>query len=81
MLSRIGTEPGREKLIQFALKGCGITDPHTPGFYNLCCLSDACWDAFVNGLESEYGGWSGYVVKALGFSEEDLAKIKANLRA
>lgn len=50
-----------------------------PGFYNLVSLKASCWDAFVDAVQKEYGGFEGYVTKVLGFSEEDLARIKKNL--
>ncbi|UNI20673.1 hypothetical protein JDV02_006741 [Purpureocillium takamizusanense] len=80
MLSRIGTEPARDKLTHFAMATVGITDPDTPGFVNLISLRPDLWAAFLEGLQDEFGGWDGYVVKSLGLSPEDLAKIKANMR-
>lgn len=49
-----------------------------PGFYNLVSLKPACWDAFVEVVGKKYGGFEGYVTKVLGFSSEDLVKIKTN---
>lgn len=80
MLSRIGIEPAREKLIQYALLFSGATDVETPGFLNLVELKPEYWAAFLEGLNEEYGGWDGYVTKGLGLSEEDLDTIKKNLR-
>lgn len=88
LLSRIGYEPAREHLIKFALQGAGVDtggcpDPSkfydVPGFLNLVSLKASCWDAFVDAVKEKYGGFDGYVVKVLGFSDEDLAKIKRNL--
>jgi protein tyrosine/serine phosphatase len=79
MLSRIGTEPAREQLLAFALKGSGAESVDAPGFYNLCSLKVQCWRAFVKGVEREYGGWEGYVTKQLGFSPAELETIKRNL--
>ncbi|KAF7546935.1 hypothetical protein G7046_g9160 [Stylonectria norvegica] len=81
MLSRIGTEPAREKLTAFAMASVGIDDPEAPGFSNLVNLRPSSWQAFLDGLRDEYGGWDGYVTKGLGFSAADLASIKVNLRA
>lgn len=50
-----------------------------PGFYNLVSLKPACWDAFVEVVGKKYGGFEGYVTKVLGFSDEDLVKIKRHL--
>ncbi|KAJ0291818.1 hypothetical protein Brms1b_002649 [Colletotrichum noveboracense] len=81
MLSRIGTEPARERLLRYARVGTGTTaDDEHPGFYNMCSLRKSCWDAFVAGVEETYGGWEGYVTKTLGFSTEDLEIIKLHLR-
>ncbi|KAK3360071.1 protein-tyrosine phosphatase-like protein [Lasiosphaeria hispida] len=81
LLSRIGTEPAREHLLAFALKGSGAESVDTPGFYNLCQLRESCWDAFVRAVQRDYGGWDSYVTGTLGFSDEDLATIKRNLVA
>ncbi|KAK1964751.1 hypothetical protein LY78DRAFT_581858, partial [Colletotrichum sublineola] len=79
MLSRIGTEPVREMLLSYARISAGVTFDH-PGFYNMCSLRASCWDAFVAGVHEEHGGWGGYVTKTLGFSSDDLAIIRSNLR-
>lgn len=79
LLSRIGTEPAREQLLAFALKGSRADNMTAPGFHNLANLKEVCWKAFIRALESEYGGWDGYVTKTLGFSDEDLVVIKRNL--
>ncbi|KAK5987136.1 hypothetical protein PT974_11254 [Cladobotryum mycophilum] len=80
MLSRIGTEPARDKLLQFAMFSVGITDPATPGFYNLVDLRPEYWAAFLEGLNDKFGGWDGYVTGELGLSAEDLEIIKKNIR-
>lgn len=79
LLSRIGTEPAREQLKGFARKGSGAESDDTPGFYNLVSLKAVCWQAFLDAVQKEYGGFDGYATKTLGFSEEDLVKIKENL--
>ncbi|SPQ22116.1 12fb2916-9243-4fd9-b33b-56a64b7f9621 [Thermothielavioides terrestris] len=79
ILSRIGTEPAREQLLAFALHGSRAASVETPGFHNMLSLRISCWEAFVKAVETEYGGFEGYVTKTLGFSEEDLAKIRDNL--
>lgn len=80
MLSRIGTETARERLLRYARIGTGITTDNSPGFNNLCSLRTSCWDAFVAGVQEKHGGWEGYVTGTLGFSDDDLGKIKTNLR-
>ncbi len=79
ILSRVGTEPAREQLLAFALKGSMAENTDAPGFHNLCSLRISCWEAFVKAAEEQYGGFEGYVTGTLGFSEADVAKIKANL--
>jgi hypothetical protein len=81
LLSRVGTEPAREQLLAFAKKGSRIDSMDAPGFHNLASLRDECWKAFLGALDSEYGGFTGYVTKSLGFSEDDLKVIVKNLTA
>ncbi|KAI1133425.1 protein-tyrosine phosphatase-like protein [Nemania abortiva] len=78
-LSRIGTEPVRAMLLEFARKGTDAYGDNQPGFYNLVNLKKSCWGAFVKALEKQYGGFEGFVTGELGFSQDDLAKIKRNL--
>ncbi|WZH43559.1 protein-tyrosine phosphatase-like protein [Fusarium acuminatum] len=79
MLSRIGTEPARERLIAFVKDNIDVQDYEVPGFWNMVSLRPTFWKAFVGGVDAEYGGWEGYV-KGLGFSGEELKTIKKNLR-
>ncbi|KAI1167733.1 protein-tyrosine phosphatase-like protein [Nemania serpens] len=78
-LSRIGTEPVRAMLLEFAKKGTDTVDVHQPGFHNLVSLRKSCWLAFVRALEEQYGGPDKFVTDRLRFSEDDLATIKKNL--
>ncbi|KAI1462640.1 protein-tyrosine phosphatase-like protein [Annulohypoxylon moriforme] len=79
LLSRIGTEPVRLMLLDFAVKGTNATSHDQPGFYNLINLRASSWAAFVDGVQKEYGGFEQFITDKLGFSSDDLAKIKANL--
>lgn len=81
MLSRIGTEPAREKLLHYAMSTLGVSDPETPGFYNLVSLRPSFWARFQEALSERFGGWEGYVTIGMGFSKADLDKIKLNLRS
>ncbi|RSL50508.1 hypothetical protein CEP54_011891 [Fusarium duplospermum] len=81
MLSRIGTEQARDRLVVFIKAALGVDDPETPGFWNMASLRPTFWKAFVEGVDAEFGGWDGYVTEALGFSVDDLETIKKNLRA
>ncbi|KAK0635646.1 protein-tyrosine phosphatase-like protein [Bombardia bombarda] len=44
-------------------------------------VAASSWDAFVEAVDREYGGFEGYVTGVLGFSEHDLVVIKKNLAA
>ena len=79
LLSRVGTEPAREKLLAFARQGSGVGSDDAPGFHNLCSLRASCWEAFLRAVDREFGGFDGYVLKKLRLSEQDLAIIKKNL--
>ncbi|KAI0012484.1 protein-tyrosine phosphatase-like protein [Xylariaceae sp. FL0662B] len=78
-LSRIGTEPVRLMLLQFAVAGTRASSQEQPGFYNLCSLRASCWNHFHDAVKEKYGGFEQFVTDNLGFSKDDLAKIKANL--
>ncbi|KAI1483038.1 protein-tyrosine phosphatase-like protein [Daldinia eschscholtzii] len=79
LLSRIGTEPVRSMLLEFAVAGSHAKSKEQPGFHNLVNLRASSWNAFVDGVQKEYGGFEKFVTDKLGFSKDDLAKIKANL--
>ncbi|KAI0144122.1 protein-tyrosine phosphatase-like protein [Hypoxylon sp. NC0597] len=79
LLSRIGTEPVRLMLLDFAVAGTKAKSREQPGFYNLINLRASCWNAFVDGVRKEYGGFEQFITDKLGFSEDDLAKIRTNL--
>ncbi|KAI2640107.1 protein-tyrosine phosphatase-like protein [Xylaria nigripes] len=78
-LSRIGTEPVRAQLLEFAKKSSSNASVDDTGFHNLVNLRRSCWEAFMRGFEKQYGGFDQFVVEKLGFSRDDLAKIKKNL--
>lgn len=82
LLSRIGYEPARAKLMQFVGTSTvqNSAESRGPGLENLISLRASCWDAFVDAVEDKYGGFEGYASTALGFSNDDLAKIKENLK-
>ncbi|KAK8083202.1 hypothetical protein PG996_001983 [Apiospora saccharicola] len=79
LLSRIGTEPVRKHLIAFAMAGSHAKSQDQPGFLNLCSLTAASWNAFVNGVRRDYGGFEKFVTDKLGFSADDVITIKKNL--
>ncbi|KAI1500771.1 protein-tyrosine phosphatase-like protein [Biscogniauxia marginata] len=81
LLSRIGTEAVRAMLIHFAMSSTDASSQDQPGFYNLINLRRSCWEAFAAAVQKEYGGFEKFVTDTLGFSGEDLVKIKENLRS
>jgi hypothetical protein len=81
LLSRVGTEPAREQLMQFALKGSGAYSFDDPGFQNMAELREKCWDAFVAEAGKKYGGFWGYAVTELELGEDGVKKIRENLRS
>ncbi|KAI9167647.1 protein-tyrosine phosphatase, active site protein [Paramyrothecium foliicola] len=81
MLSRIGLEPARDKLLAYVMGAFGVTSTDAPGLVDMISLRPSYWNAFLEDLRDEYGGWDGYVTRGLGFSEEDARKIRENLRS
>ena len=79
MLSRIGIEPVREQMIAFAKEGAMAATVEAAGFSNLANQKISCWNAFLSAIDSKYGGFEGYVTGTLGFTADDVAKIKRNL--
>lgn len=82
LLSRIGYEPAKAKLMAFAAGASTASasgEQQGPGFMNLISLTPSCWDAFVDVVADRYGGFEGYATNVLGLEKEDLVKIKTNL--
>lgn len=63
------------------MASAGVTVLDTPGLWSMVSLQPSYWNAFIEGLKEEYGGWEGYVTEGLGFTERDLETIKMNLRS
>lgn len=82
MLSRVGTEPAREKLKAFAMKGSGAESEETPGFKEMCDLTPRYFEALEEGMGEKYGGWEGYATsdQGLSLSKDEVEKVKRNLR-
>ncbi|SPO02030.1 related to protein-tyrosine phosphatase [Cephalotrichum gorgonifer] len=76
ILSRVGTEPMREMIMK-----SGIVDLSIPAMRNLSGVRAETMTAFLEALEQRFGGVRGYLAKDLGFTEEDVATIAANLKA
>ena len=79
VLSRIGIEPGRKKLEIGFSKAFGTIDYEKPGIREMAGVSIEAMTAFLKAMEDKYGSADGYLKVALGFSEEDVEKIKSNL--
>lgn len=80
-LTRIGIEPARS-VLSMALKNAlppDVTD-ETPGFKELCSILPETGEAFVDMLEKDFGGAEGYCKEILGFSDQEIEKVKEHLR-
>lgn len=79
MLSRIGLEPLRGH-IAIVAKQMGLSEEETQGdgFFHVSSLRPSYWTTFLGALEETYGGWDGYI-RHLGFNDEDVQRIKANI--
>ncbi|KAF4807504.1 Arginine metabolism regulation protein II [Colletotrichum siamense] len=80
MLSRIGSEPVRELLLQRAVEDNNC-DFDVPVFHNLCSLRLSTWQLFMTQVEAKYGGFEKYAMVTLGFSREEIKRIVGHLRA
>lgn len=80
LLTRIGIEPARVMFENHFKYSWGITDLTNKGYLNAMSLSPDCFELVSERVTREYGGWNEYLKEHLGFSDEDLATIKANLR-
>ncbi|KAL0942690.1 tyrosine phosphatase [Colletotrichum truncatum] len=82
MLTRIGSEPVREILLERAKHDNNCESGlDVPAFYNLCSLRVSTWELFVSEVKAKYGGFEKYVTCRLEIAEDDLDQIKKNLRA
>ncbi|WEW60544.1 hypothetical protein PRK78_006031 [Emydomyces testavorans] len=80
-LTRIGVEPAREVILKDLLSEKFASDPTmSKGFAGLCSVNYETMIRFLEDLEGSHdGGAEGYVKSSLGFSDEDVVKIKKNL--
>lgn len=78
MLTRVGLEPVRDRLLE-ALKGhFSPEEAESPVFFNVANLRPQIWSEFEALLQKQYGGWDGYI-QQLGFGTEDVQRMRANL--
>ncbi|KAH0427515.1 tyrosine phosphatase [Colletotrichum camelliae] len=80
MLSRIGSDPVRELLLQRAIEDNNC-DFDVPVFHNLCSLRLSTWQLFMKQVEDTYGGFEKYAMVNLGFSQDEMERIVGHLRA
>lgn len=80
-LTRIGVEPERNTVVGDLLTEKVTSNPALmKGIGALCSVHYETMISFLNHLEKTFeGGAEGYIKTVLGFSEEDIKKIKANL--
>lgn len=84
-LTRIGTEPFRDVLLNSLMKEMKAT-LETPGMVEMCGCHAIVIEEFLDGMDQQYAaGESGkgverYLVSELGFTEEEVALLKAELR-
>ncbi|KAH7124286.1 protein-tyrosine phosphatase-like protein [Dactylonectria macrodidyma] len=89
-LTRVGTEAHREKLLPAVVKGFGDVkgkddadmqvNIDSPGMRQLLGTHARVMIDFVEHLRENYGGAEGYMKGFLRFSDEDILKVRDNLR-
>ncbi|KAF4920730.1 Tyrosine-protein phosphatase, partial [Colletotrichum viniferum] len=80
MITRIGSEPVRELLLQRAIEehNCNFD---VPVFHNLCSVRLSTWQLFTREVTAKYGGFEKYATVRLGFSRDEVEQIAGHLRA
>ncbi|KFY33500.1 hypothetical protein V494_07561 [Pseudogymnoascus sp. VKM F-4513 (FW-928)] len=84
LLTRVGAEPARESLLSSlqvgVKKGGSHQSPVNPGMLAIMSVKDTAITMFVESIESRFKeGIVGYLKTDLGFTEEDVEKMKVNL--
>ncbi|KAE9570742.1 Tyrosine-protein phosphatase [Colletotrichum fructicola] len=80
MITRIGSEPVRELLLQRAIEEHNYNFD-VPVFHNLCSLRLSTWQLFTREVTAKYGGFEKYAMVRLGFSRDEVERIAGHLRA
>ncbi|KAF2809719.1 uncharacterized protein BDZ99DRAFT_388632 [Mytilinidion resinicola] len=78
-MTRVGIEPHREALLGMLMQWNKSWTMETPGMHEFSQIKGANIKAVLEIVQGKYGGMEGYVKKDLGFSDEDIQKIIANL--
>ncbi|KAL4746861.1 hypothetical protein BDW72DRAFT_27980 [Aspergillus terricola var. indicus] len=78
-LTRVGLEPGRAALLKMMQSVYGESVLDNPVLPVVWGVHGSGMVAFLEALDEGYGGVTGYLKNTLGFSDEDLEVMKANL--
>lgn len=80
-LTRVGIEPVRELLVAKLVQGRGI-DMNSPLMKAYADISLDAMSHLLEAMDKAYGGpgAEGYVKTKIGFSEEDIERLRTNLR-
>jgi len=79
-LTRLGIEPHREALLGMLTQWNKHWTMGTPGMHEFSQIKGDNVNAMLETVKEKYGGMEGYVKDVLGFSDEDVEKMKANLK-
>lgn len=79
-LSRVGIEPARKMLIAAFPTISGTVTPESAGWLQLVSVRAPAMAAFLDTVEQSFGGVKGYLTGVLGFSDEDVEIMRANLK-
>lgn len=79
-LSRVGIEPARKMLMAAFPTLSGAVTPENAGWLELMSARAPAMVAFLETVEQSFGGVMGYLTGVLGFSDEDVEIMRANLK-
>ncbi|KAB8240005.1 protein-tyrosine phosphatase-like protein [Aspergillus flavus] len=79
-LSRVGIEPARKMLMAAFPTLSGAVTPENAGWLELMSARAPAMVAFLETVEQSFGGVMGYLTSVLGFSDEDVEIMRANLK-
>ncbi|KAF2740620.1 hypothetical protein EJ04DRAFT_558613 [Polyplosphaeria fusca] len=79
-LSRVGVEPSREFLLAMLKSWNADWTLETPGIAKFSQVRKDFMMATLEMVDGKYGGMEGYVKSVLGFGDEDVERIRNNLR-
>lgn len=81
ILTRIGVETKREMLTQGLKTWLGQDAMEQEGVFEISSSNSECMIGFLKLMDEKYNGPVGYCKRILGFSDEDLNKIRENIVA